>query len=266
MSLTIGCATRPLAALPYQTVFKLVAESGYSDVAAFFDVGIDADAPMEHTASVRRAAADAALAPSMLIARADLDAGLPRAVRRYQRVIDHASMLGARWLLDMGTGDPTRYQAYLELMRAVTPYAARRGIGISLKPHGGLTLHARDLVRTHAEVAHPAFGISFDPGNIIYYTKGTERPERCVSLVAPLVTTAIIKDCIIRDGKPDVSITPGQGLVDFTEVIGGLRAGGFAGPLYVECVDGAEVHEIVANLRATREFVASILAATAPEE
>ncbi len=34
----------------------------------------------------------------------------------------------------------------------------------------------------------------------------------------PVVTTAIIKDCLLRDGKPDVLITPGEGLVEMAFV------------------------------------------------
>jgi sugar phosphate isomerase/epimerase len=162
----------------------------------------------------------------------------------------------------MGAGDAGCRQKYVELMHRAAPYAQHRGIRISLKPHGGMTLRVEDLLRVHCEVGHPAFGICFDPGNIIYYTKGAERPEDLVDQVAPLVTTAIIKDCTLRDGEPDVLITPGQGLVDFEAVIGGLRAGGFDGPLYVECVGGNQVDEIAENLRATRSFVASIIAAT----
>ena len=265
MTLTIGCTTRPLAELEFSQACRHLADAGYTDVALFFDAGINADTPADHTLAVRRIADDAGLNPSMLIAKADLEAGIDEAVRRYRRVIDHASSLGARWLLDMGTGVPEYYQPYYELMRRVAPYAESCGVGISLKPHGGLTLTAKDLMQAHREVGHPAFGISFDPGNIIYYTKGAERPETYVAEVAPVVTTAMIKDCIVRDGQPDVLITPGEGWVDFHAVISGLCRGGFAGPLYVECVGGTEVNQIVDNLRATRLFVADIIAAVGDE-
>ena len=118
---------------------------------------------------------------------------------------------------------------------------------------------ADNLIAAHDRVGHSAFGICFDPGNIIYYTKGTARPETDVARVAPLVTTAIIKDCLLRDGKPDVLITPGEGLVDFDAVLSGLVGGGFRGPLYVECVGGQTLDEIDRNVLATREFVEEIL-------
>jgi len=266
MTLTIGCTTRPLAELDFVEICRHIADAGYTDVALFFDVGIGADTPREHTLAARRTAVEAGLSPSMLIAKAELEAGLDEAISKYRKLIDHASALGARWLLDMGTGDPDFYDIYFELMRRVSPYAQDHGVGISLKPHGGLTLTADDLIRAYREVDHPAFGISFDPGNIIYYTKGAERPETLVGSVAPFVTTCIVKDCVVRDGKPDVLITPGEGWVDFEAVLSGLRSGGFEGPLYVECVGGTEVDEIVQNVRATQSFVAAVLAATAAAE
>ena len=78
--------------------------------------------------------------------------------------------------------------------------------------------------------------------------------------VAPLVTTAIIKDCILVDGVPDVMVTAGDGLVDFPAVLSGLVAGGFRGPLYVECVGGKTPEEIDANVLRTRKYIQGILA------
>ena len=58
---------------------------------------------------------------------------------------------------------------------------------------------------------------------------------------------------------PDVMVTPGEGLVDFDTVLGGLVNGGFEGPLYVECVGGQTVAEINRDTEATLKFVSDIL-------
>ena len=107
-------------------------------------------------------------------------------------------------------------------------------------------------------VPHVRF-VRYDPGNIIYYSKGEERPEMHVDAVAPLVTTAIIKDCVVRDGVPDVMVTPGEGWVDFQRVLSSLVGAGFDGPLYVECVGGDTLEEIDANVRQTYRFLQDIL-------
>jgi sugar phosphate isomerase/epimerase len=73
------------------------------------------------------------------------------------------------------------------------------------------------------------------------------------------VTTFIVKDCVIGDDKPDVMVTPGDGLVDFPLVLAKLRAGGFGGPLYVECVARGEPEEVQRELVATRGYLRGIL-------
>jgi sugar phosphate isomerase/epimerase len=260
MKHTLGCTTRPYGKIPYADAFRHIAAAGYTDVAIFFDVGITPDSTPDQTRTVREVADEVGLTPSLLIAHAELEPGLDEAVARYKRMVDHAAELGARWLLDLGTGKEDLYERYFALLDQALPYAASLGIQITLKPHGGVTLTTDALIAAYERVKHPAFGICYDPGNIIYYTKGTERPEDNLSRVAPLVTAGIIKDCIIRDGDPDVMITPGEGWVDFEAVLAGLVAGGFVGPLYVECVGGESIDEINANVRQTRAFIEGILA------
>jgi sugar phosphate isomerase/epimerase len=178
----------------------------------------------------------------------------------YRRLIDRAAVLGSTWLLDLGAGQKDHLEPYVTLMRRMAPYAHQAGIQITVKPHGGITRTTGDLISVYERVDHPAFALCYDPGNIIYYTQGDERPETAIDRVAPMVMTGIIKDCIVRDGRPDVMITPGEGWVDFDAVLGGLVNGAFRGPLYVECVGGTTVDEIDLNLRKTRAFVESILA------
>ena len=120
-----------------------------------------------------------------------------------------------------------------------------------------------NLLETYSRVDHPAFGISFDPGNIIYYTMGERRPEADVGAVADKVTTVIIKDCVVENGKPDVMVTAGDGLVDFPLVLGPLLEAGFDGPMYVECVGRSEPDEVDADLAFTRGYTAGILASLA---
>ena len=128
-----------------------------------------------------------------------------------------------------------------------------------MKPHGGISLTVDDLIEAHEKVDHPAFGICYDPGNIIYYTKGDLRPEPFVDKIASRTSTFIIKDCVVVDGKSDVMVTPGDGLVDFDAVIGGLVANGFDGPLYLECVGGKTLEEVDGDISASLSFVRAIL-------
>lgn len=263
MTYTIGCTTRPYASLTFSEACEHIAAAGYTDVAIFANRGkmsVQAGSTFTEISAIRKSVANAGLVPSMLLGRTQLNLGLDAALDDYKRLIDKVADLGAKWLLDCGTGDQARYSDYLRLMRLAAPFAAQAGINITMKPHGGISLTADDLCKADKEVNHPAFGICYDPGNIIYYTKGDRRPETDVVSVASKVTTAIVKDCVFTNGTPDVMVTPGEGLVDFNRVFGVLVAGGFGGPLYVECVGGNQLDEINANVKSTLKFVSDILA------
>jgi len=262
MDLTIGCTTRPYAGLAYEEAFGRIAAGGYTDVAVFGNqkqVPVRSDSTPDEVRAVRSAAADAGVVPSMLIGRTQLDQGLEEAVRDYKQLIDNAAALGTKWLLDCGTSKEEHFDSYFELMRQAAPHAEQAGVNVTMKPHGGISLTTEHLMAARAKVGHPAFGICYDPGNIIYYTKGDMRPETDVSEIAPVVTTGIIKDCVVEDGKPDVVVTPGDGLVDFNVVLSALVAGGFTGPLYVECVGSREPAEVDRDIAFTLGYVRGIL-------
>ncbi len=266
MELIIGCTTRPYVKhLPFAEACKHIAEAGYTDVAVFRSpegMPVDSESTPAQAQKARRIAEDAGVKPSLLIGRTQLNLGLEAAVRDYKTLIDRAADLGAQWLLDCGIANEELFEDYFELMRRCAPHAEQAGVRITLKPHGGITLTVEHMIEAYRKVSHPAFGLCFDPGNIIYYTKGELRPETDVDKVAPYVTTGIIKDCVVdkEADKADVMVTPGEGLVDFPAVLAGLVNNGFRGPLYVECVGGDALDEIQANVKKTLGFVKGILA------
>ena len=266
MELTVGCTTRPYGKLSFPEACKQIAAAGYSDVAVFRcgdAVPVNSAVPPAAAKEAGRIARDAGLDPSMLIGRTQLNLGLEAAVDDYKTLIDRAADLGTTWLLDCGTGNEEHYELYYELMRQAAAHAQQAGIHITLKPHGGITLTGEGMLDAYEKVGHPAFGLCFDPGNIIYYTKGDLVPEVEVAKVADKVTTGIIKDCTVdkEADKANVLVTPGEGLVDFPAVLAALTSKGFTGPLYVECVAGEELDEIDGNVRGTLPFVQNIVAA-----
>ena len=263
MKHTIGCTSRPYESITFAEACDHISAAGYPDVAVFANAGqnpIRADSTSSEVRATSRAAANAGLMPSAVMGSVRfLNEGLEVCLDDYKRLIDNAAALGAKWLLDCGTSNEVHYSTYYELMCRAAPHAAQAGVNIALKPHGGISLTVQDLIKAEQEVRHPAFGICYDPGNIIYYTNGELRPEADISAIAPKVTTMIVKDCVVQDGKPDVMVTPGDGLVDFKQVLDGLTEGGFDGPLYVECVSGSTLDEIDANIESTLQFVKGVL-------
>ena len=188
-----------------------------------------------------------------------LERGVDGAADAYKQLLDNAAALGSRWILELGTGREEFYPIYPEVMRRAAAHAATLGIGISLKPHGGISLTARELIALCQQVDHPAFAVSYDPGNIIYYTKGAVRPEDEVEQITSRTSTLIIKDCALYGDKADVMVTAGDGLVDFSFAIGTLREGGFRGPMYVECVGSTEPDEVDADLKRTHAYIAAMI-------
>jgi sugar phosphate isomerase/epimerase len=269
VTLTIGSTTRPYAGLTYEEAFARIARAGYSDVALFANqagdarvIPVRADSSKSEIAAVKNAATNAGVAPSMLLGRAFLDKGLDGAADDYKKLLDNAAELGAKWILELGTSKEEFYAIYPGVMQKAAAHAQKVGVGISLKPHGGISLTARELIDLVGKVDHPSFSVSYDPGNIIYYTKGDVRPESEVAEIAPYSSTAIIKDCLLReDGKPDVNVTAGDGLVDFYTVLSGLVGGEFNGPLYVECVSSSTPDGVDRDLAFTLGYVRGILAA-----
>lgn len=265
METVIGCTTRPYGMLSYPEAFARIAAAGYQDVAVFRSkdgMPVDSTSSPAAVAAVRAAAQAAGVRPSMLIGGTRLDLGLSKAVDEYRRLIDNAAALGVSWLLDCGTSNAALYADYFELMRQCAPHAQSAGVHLTMKPHGGISLTVEDLLAAHHRVGHPAFGICFDPGNIIYYTLGSRRPEPDAPRVAPVCSTVIIKDCVVQEGKADVMVTPGDGLVNFPAVLGSLVRGGFRGPCYVECVGSKEPVGIDRDVAFTLGYVRGILAAS----
>ena len=259
MTYVVGCTTRPYEGVTFEEACQHIAAAGFCDVAVFGGV-VKSTSSAEEVAQARATATDAGLRPSMLLGGTNLGEGLERGADDYKRLIDNAAELGTKWLLDCGIGNEVMYADYFELMRHAAPHAQESGVSITMKPHGGISLTVDDLIEAHEKVAHPAFGICYDPGNIIYYTKGDLRPEPFVEAIASSTTTFIIKDCVVENGTPDVMVTPGDGLVDFDAVIRGLVANGFDGPLYLECVGGNTLHAIDENIKTSLAFVRDILA------
>ena len=260
---TLGSTTRPYNSLEFAEACERIAGAGYLDVAMFAHNGnmpIDSASSDSQVAAARKAADDAGLSCSMVLGRTHLELGLDGATDDYKKLIKNCATLGAEWILELGTSKEEQYANYPKLMSAVADHAAEAGIGISLKPHGGISLTAQELISLHDQVDHPAFRISYDPGNIIFYTKGEVRPESEVEMIASRTSTLIVKACSLDGDKPDVMITAGDGLVDFPYIIEKMQAGGFTGPMYIECVGSTEPADVDEDLKRTHEYISGLVA------
>jgi sugar phosphate isomerase/epimerase len=141
-------------------------------------------------------------------------------------------------------------------MSELAAYAADRGIKVAIKPHGGCSATADDMLRTIERVNRPNFRIWYDAGNIVHYTAAN--PVADVARVADLVIGFSAKDCAQRGG--DVMLQFGEGKVDFRGVFQALQRRHFSGPVFVECCRGANLSDLSKNAAANRVFLERLVA------
>ncbi len=152
-----------------------------------------------------------------------------------------------------GIGDEKLYEPYYKAIAECCDYAAAKGMGISVKPHGGLNATGPQCRKTVEFVGNKNFGIWYDPGNIFYYSDGKLNPVDDAPSVDGLVMGMSVKDF---QPPKNVDVTPGTGMVDFPAVFAKLQAGGFKrGALVVECLEPGDLPHTLAEAKKTREFL-----------
>ncbi|MBA7680468.1 hypothetical protein ES703_88784 [subsurface metagenome] len=152
-----------------------------------------------------------------------------------------------------GIGSEKLYEVYYKAISECCNYAAEKGIGISIKPHGGLNAAGPQCRKTVEMVGHRNFRIWYDPGNIFYYSNGELDPVIDAATVDGLVVGMSVKD--YRHPK-NVLVTPGTGQVDFPAVLTRLKKGGFTrGPLVVECLERGDLEHTLAEAGKARRFL-----------
>jgi sugar phosphate isomerase/epimerase len=173
-------------------------------------------------------------------------------ITNVRQQIDNAKVLEVEFLLTFGTEKPTDYEDYYKIMADAAPYAQERGIKLVLKPHGGGSGAAEEIIRCMAKVNQPNFKIWYDAGNIIYYT-GKDPLEQLKPIIQH-VTGFCAKDC--SGEKGDVWLEFGTGKVDFPGVFTMLKNAGFNGPVMVECCKkGPTADDVTDGARKNREFL-----------
>ncbi len=142
-------------------------------------------------------------------------------------------------------------------MRDGAAYAQERGVKLVMKPHGGGSGAAEEIMRCLDKVKHPNFKIWYDAGNIIYYTG--KDPLEQLKPIAQHVTGFCAKDCDRQKGN--VWLEFGKGKVDFHAVFTELKRAGFNGPVMVECCEhGHNAAEMTANAAKNRVFLDKVFA------
>jgi sugar phosphate isomerase/epimerase len=263
----IGCFNRPWLVdkkdWGYDVALDGIKAAGYKLTGLLTRPGKDepfigSDATPEYLANLKKRIAARGLALNMGALRVKSGQPLEAQIKDLREQIDNGKTVGVEFLLTFGADSPTQYENYYKLMRDAAAYAQERGLKVVLKPHGGASGAAEEILRCLDKVQHPNFKIWFDAGNIIYYTG--KDPVEQLKPIAQQVTGFCAKDC--AEPKGTVFLQFGTGKVDFRAVFTVLKQAGFNGPVMVECCAQGDTPEIVtANAGRNREYLEKVFAA-----
>ena len=257
----IGCFNRAWTKWSYDDALEGIKAAGYKLTGLLSahkgEAFASSAATPEYLDGLKKRIAQRGLAVNMIAIRFKPDAPLADNISELHKQIENAAWLGLKFMLTFGVDQPAQYENFYRLMADAAEQAEKRGIQVVLKPHGGGSGAAQEILRCLDKVAHTNFKIWYDAGNIIYYTGKDPLAE--LEPIAKHVSGFCAKDCPAPRGE--VMSQFGTGKVDFKAVFAKLKSVGFNGPIMVEGVQvGATAEETTANARANREFLEKVLA------
>jgi sugar phosphate isomerase/epimerase len=252
----MGCYTRPWAQYDYRAAFDGIAAAGFKYV------GLMTTNSKNHliislVTTPEEASAIGAEAKQRGLKVISLWAGefTTDNTDELKRIIENSAACGCPNLLLGGT-DEQHADAYYKIVAECCDYAQAKGVGLSVKPHGGSNSSGALCRKIVDRIAHKNFRLWYDPGNIFYYSEGKLDPVDDVAVVDGVVAGVSVKD--FRPPK-EVEITPGTGKVNFAKVLSRLQQGGFThGPLVVECLDGGDLAHVNAEAVKARRFLEAL--------
>ena len=257
----IGCYTRPWAEHEYRVAFDGIAEAGFRYAGLMTSKSgtvITKDTTQEQAAIIGEEAKSRGLKIASLYGgNFEVRKSISEGITGLRRLIDNSAVIGSPGLLLAGISAPELVENYYKVVAECCDYAAEKGVGISVKPHGPLNSTGRECRPLIEKVGHRNFRLWYDPGNIYFYSDGKLSPVDDAAEVDGLVVGMSVKD--FRMPK-DVNVTPGTGMVDFAGVMARLREGGFKrGPLIVECLNTGDVQFINSEARKARRFLEDLM-------
>jgi sugar phosphate isomerase/epimerase len=258
----LGCYTRPWDEFDYRVALDGIAEAGYKYAGIMTAkcktwVLIHVNSPPEEVAVIAEEVKKRGLRTLSIYGGGfPVSESVEAGIAELTKLIDHSVICGCPNLMLGGTEDEKLVQPYYKVIAECCDYAASKGVGLSIKPHGGQNATGPQCRAMLDLVGNRNFRLWYDPGNIYYYSDGKLDPVDDSKTVDGLVVGMSVKDF-----KPpkEVLVTPGSGQVDFPKVFANLRNGGFTrGPLIVECLDRGDAAKVTTEAGKVRLFLASL--------
>ncbi len=255
----IGCYTRPWAKYDYRVALDAIAEAdfkyaGLMTAKSKNNLVISVDTSLEEAEQVGEEVKKRGLKiPSIYGGGIHVQKSLKAGIGSLRKLINNCVACKAANLMMGGIGNEKLYNDYYKAIAECCDYALEKGIGISVKPHGGLNATGLQCRKTIEMVGHKNFRIWYDPGNIYFYSDGKLDPVEDAATVDELVVGMCIKD---YKHPKKVDVTPGTGQVDFPAVLARLKQGGFtSGALVVECLDPGDLKQTLVEAKKARRFL-----------
>jgi sugar phosphate isomerase/epimerase len=254
----LGCYTRVFDQFDYPVALDAMAEAGYKYVGLMTanksqGAMIKTTTPPEEVQAMTDAAKKRGLKVLSVYGEFSVKESLDEGIRGLKRLIDHSAICRCSNLMLGGTTDEKLYQLYYKTIAECCDYAAAKGVGLSIKPHGGQNATGPQCRKAIELVGKKNFRLWYDPGNVFYYSDGKLDPVADAATVDGLVAGMSIKD--FRPPK-EVLVNIGAGQVNFKAVFARLKQGGFThGPLIVECLEHGTLESVEAAATKARQFL-----------
>ncbi|MCX6930241.1 MAG: sugar phosphate isomerase/epimerase [Verrucomicrobia bacterium] len=254
----IGCYTRVFDQFDYPVALDAMAEAGFKYVGLMTTkikqwVMIKTTTTAEEVQAMHKEARKRGLKVLSVYGDFSVTESLEAGISGLKRLIDDAAICDCPNLMLGGTTDEKLYQLYYKTIAECCDYAASKGVGLSIKPHGGQNATGPQCRKAIERVGKKNFGLWYDPGNIFYYSDGKLDPVADAATVDGLVVGMSVKDFL---PPKEVLVNIGAGKVDFPAVFARLKKGGFThGPLIVECLAHGTLESVKAEAIKARLFL-----------
>lgn len=254
----MGCYTRVFDQFDYPVALDAIAEAGFKFVGLMTIKGahgpmIKTTTTVEEVQAMRDQAQRRGLKVLSIYGEFSVSESLDGGLRGLKQLIDDSALCECPNLLLGGTTDEALYQPYYKTVARCCDYAAEKGVGLSIKPHGGQNSTGPLCRKAIEMVGNRNFRLWYDAGNIFYYSDGKLDPVADAATVDGLVVGMSVKDFL---PPKEVLVNIGEGKVDFPAVFARLEKGGFThGPLIVECLAHGPLDRVKAAATKTRQFL-----------
>lgn len=257
----IGCYIRPWHDYEHDVALDAIAEAGFKYTGLLTTkspnkFGITVNTTPEEAAKMGEECKKRGLGlPSAYGGSIPSDQSVDAGIAGIHRLVDCCVAAGVANLMMGGVATPELAGPYYKAIGESCGYAAEKGIGVSVKPHGGTNSTGPQCRALLEGVNQKNFRLWYDPGNIFFYSDGKLDPVDDAATVDGLVVGMSVKDF---QAPKSVDVTPGTGMVDFPKVFARLKQGGFtAGPLIVECLAPGTPAQLLEEAKKARAFVES---------